>query len=233
MDTSSDTSVRLNKYLALHKGISRREADTLIERGAVTVNGQPAILGAHVHQSDSVALHGKHVSPQHTTLQYIAFHKPVHYVCSRRDQGETPTIYALLPKELHSLKPVGRLDKDSSGLLLLTNDGDFTHRMTHPSFHKQKTYLVSLDHDLEPLHQQIISDYGVQLDDGPSKLTLERQSDENRTDWVVLMHEGRNRQIRRTFAALGYTVTALHRTQFGNYLLGDIPSGSYKTVTIS
>jgi pseudouridine synthase len=105
--------------------------------------------------------------------------------------------------------------------------------MTHPTFHKQKTYIVELDHDLAPLHQQMISDYGVQLEDGSSKLLLERRSDENRTEWTVLMHEGRNRQIRRTFAALGYTVTALHRTQFGNYSLGDIPTGKYTSVDIS
>lgn len=117
-------------------------------------------------------------------------------------------------KKFHELKPVGRLDKDSSGILLFTNDGDFAHTMTHPSFHKQKTYEITLDKDLEPLHQQMINDYGVQLDDGPSKLILERRSETNRTDWTVLMHEG-NRQICRTFAALGYTVTKLHRTVFG------------------
>lgn len=231
-NSAPDSPVRLNKYLAFHKGISRREADLLIKQGVVMINDQPAILGSHVKSNDTVTLRGRPLLTQHTKLEYIMLHKPVDYVCSRRNQGGTPTIYALLPKTLHHLKPVGRLDKDSSGLLLLTNDGDFTHRMTHPSFHKQKTYLVSLNRELAPLHQQMISDYGVQLDDGSSKLTLERQSDVNRTDWIVLMHEGRNRQIRRTFAALDYTVTALHRTQFGNYSLDDISSGAYKAVNM-
>lgn len=102
---------------------------------------------------------------------------------------------------------------------MLTNDGDFAHKMTHPKFHKVKIYEVRLDHNLEPLHQQMISDHGIQLVDGPSKLTLERLSDTNRQAWRVTMHEGRNRQIRRTFTALGYQVTHLHRIQFGNYTL--------------
>jgi pseudouridine synthase len=228
----TESSIRLNKYIALHKGVSRRVADGLIAKNIVAINGTPAPLGAHVSNGDVVTIKGVPVKTQ-TALRYIALHKPAGYVCSRRAQGDTPTIYALLPKDMHALKPVGRLDKDSSGVLLLTNDGDFAHRMTHPTFHKQKTYIVELDHDLAPLHQQMISDYGVQLEDGSSKLLLERRSDENRTEWTVLMHEGRNRQIRRTFAALGYTVTALHRTQFGNYSLGDIPTGKYTSVDIS
>ncbi len=233
MDKSSDISTRLNKYIALHKGISRREADEIIAHGDVMINDSVAQLGARIKPHDTVAIKGERLSTQSTALRYISFHKPAGYVCSRRAQGDAPTIYALLPDELHVLKPVGRLDKDSSGILLLTNDGDFTHRMTHPSFHKQKTYLVSLDHDLEPLHQQMINDYGIHLEDGISKLTLERQSEHNRTDWTILMHEGRNRQIRRTFAALGYTVTKLHRTQFGHYSLGDMKPRSWQDIHIS
>jgi pseudouridine synthase len=102
--------------------------------------------------------------------------------------------------------------------------------MTHPKFTKTKIYKVRLDHDLEPLHQQMISDYGVQLEDGTSKLILERLSEEDRKDWIITMHEGRNRQIRRTFGALGYEVKKLHRTNFGNYSLGDIPVGEYEIV---
>ena len=172
----------------------------------------------------------KFLDQQH---EYLLFHKPIGYVCSRRQQGDTPTIYSLLPETLHHLKPVGRLDKDSSGIILLTNDGDFTHQMTHPSYHKQKTYRVTLDRGLEPLHQQMISDFGVQLEDGTSKLLLTRLSDDDRRHWQIDMHEGRNRQIRRTFAALGYTVTKLHRTQFGPYALGDIPVGQYQVIDIS
>ncbi len=233
MTSGSETAIRLNKHLALHQGLSRRQADDLIATGSVTINGEVARLGARIEPTDTILVKGEPITIDKTTLEYILLHKPIGYVCSRRNQGDTPTIYALLPPEMHALKPVGRLDKDSSGILLLTNDGDFTHRMTHPSFHKQKTYQVSLDKDLEPLHQQMISDYGVQLEDGPSKLLLERLSDTNRKDWTVLMHEGRNRQIRRTFAALGYTVTKLHRTQFGDYSLGDIKPGEFKHIDIS
>jgi pseudouridine synthase len=211
--------------------VSRREADSLIEKKLVTVNGTVAPLGARIPEGGVVAVRGKSVAT--AVRRTVLFHKPAGYVSSRRQQGDNPTLYDLLPSELHALKPVGRLDKDSSGLLLLTNDGDFAHQMTHPSFHKQKSYEVTLDHELEPLHQQMISDYGVQLEDGPSKLALTRLSDTNRTDWHISMHEGRNRQIRRTFAALGYTVTALHRTHFGNYSLGDIKPGSYKDIDIS
>lgn len=160
------------------------------------------------------------------------FHKPRGYVCSRKKQGESETIYTLLPKELHHLKPVGRLDRDSSGLILLTNDGDFAYRMTHPKFHKTKVYNVQLDHDLEPLHQQMISDFGIALPDGKSQLTLMRLDEERRDKWQVSMHEGRNRQIRRTFAALGYEVRRLHRLEFGNYSLGDMKSGEYSFTDI-
>ena len=221
--------MRLNKYIALHLGLSRREADNYIDEGRVSINGVTASLGAQTEDSDTITVNGKEISAT-TEYQYLLLNKPVGYVCSRRAQGDAPTIYSILPDELHALKPVGRLDKDSSGLIFLTNDGDFAHRMTHPSFHKQKSYIVSLDRDLEPLHQQMISDYGVQLEDGPSKLLLERRGEDSRKDWTVLMHEGRNRQIRRTFAAVGYEVTHLHRTQFGNYSLGDISPGSYTFV---
>lgn len=223
--------MRLNKYIALHLGLSRREADNYIEKGRVLINGIPVALGAPVKETDVVSVDGEEIAHQ-TDYQYLLLNKPAGYVCSRRAQGDAPTIYSILPQKLHHLKPVGRLDKDSSGLILLTNDGDFAHRMTHPSFHKQKTYHVALDHDLEPLHQQMISDYGITLEDGPSRLLLERRSQDNRTDWTVLMHEGRNRQIRRTFTAVGYTVTYLHRVQFGNYSLGDISLGSYDFVNM-
>lgn len=217
---------RLNKYLALHLGVSRREADELIEKDRVTVNGAVAPLGARLQATDKVTVNGKPLQQQQA-FQYIALNKPVGYVCSRKQQGDNPTIYTLLPKHLHHLKPVGRLDKDSSGLLLLTNDGDFTHSMTHPSFHKTKSYEIGLDTALEPLHQQMIADYGVHLEDGPSKLALEKMHD-NRREWRVSMHEGRNRQIRRTFAALGYEVKKLHRTQFGAYYLGSLAPGKIR-----
>jgi 23S rRNA pseudouridine2605 synthase len=222
-------SDRLNKYLALHLGISRREADDLIARQKVLINGAIAPLGKQVETGDKVVANGQPVENT-TKFIYLLLNKPTNYVSSRRAQGDTPTIYSLLPKEYHTLKPVGRLDKNSSGVILLTNDGDFAFRMTHPKFNKVKVYQVQLDKDLEPLHQQMIADYGVTLEDGASKLQLTRLNENDRREWIVTMSEGRNRQIRRTFAALGYEVRTLHRTNFGNYALGDIRSGSYQLV---
>lgn len=222
---------RLNKFLALHLGISRREADMLIEKGNITVNNTPAVLGKPIADTDTVAVNGTNITPSDTSHMYIALNKPVGYVCSRKRQGDVPTIYELLPREFHALKPVGRLDKNSSGLLLLTNDGDFAHRMTHPSFRKQKKYRVRLSEPLAPLHQQMIADFGVTLEDGTSKLGLERLNDV-RTEWEVTMSEGRNRQIRRTFAALGYTVKRLHRTQFGPYEIDTLQSKELTSITI-
>ena len=218
--------MRLNKFIALSLGVSRRKADELIEQGKILVNGDRAVLGRQISQSDTVLYNSRelHIQPK----KLILLHKPVGYLCSRASQGGVPTIYELLPTSLHHLKPVGRLDKDSSGLILLTNDGDFAHQMTHPSFYKIKRYLVTLDQPLQPLHRQMINDFGVQLPDGPSRLTLERQHDGDDRRWIVQMSEGRNRQIRRTFAALGYTVTKLHRTDFGNYSIGEIKRGEFQ-----
>lgn len=226
-----DSLLRLNKYLALRLGISRREADNLISQQKVAINGHLATLGARFSEDDKITVSGEDISGK-TAYEYIALHKPIGYVCSRRQQGEAPTIYELLPRSLHHLKTVGRLDRDSSGLILLSNDGDFTYHMTHPSFLKTKIYKVRLNRNLEPLHQQMINDYGINLEDGPSKLQLERMNDTDRTDWIITMHEGRNRQIRRTFNSLGYNVIKLHRTNFGNYALGDIPVGKFETINI-
>lgn len=232
MDKTLDPaeSTRLNKYLATALAIGRRQADILITEGQVLVNGKKPELGSRVSDADHITVNDQ---PLHTDQRkpiYLALNKPVGYVCSRRQQGDTPTIYALLPDQYHHLKPVGRLDKDSSGLLLLTNDGDFAHRMTHPSFHKTKGYEVKLDQPLQPLHHQMISDIGINLPDGNSVLGLERIRDGDDTAWRVIMHEGRNRQIRRTFAALGYEVLQLHRTQFGPFTLQDLRAGAFSEI---
>lgn len=223
-----DKEIRLNKFLAERLGLSRREADDLIAAGQVTVNGQPAVTGARVDKNDKVCYNEK-IVPFLVDFSYVALHKPVGYVCSRKKQGEAETIYALMPEKWQALKTVGRLDKDSSGLILLTNDGDFTFKMTHPSFSKVKVYEVELDRALAPLHQQMIGDFGVELADGRSKLGLSRL-DESRTRWRVEMSEGRNRQIRRTFEAVGYAVTKLHRIQFGPYELGELKAGEWQEV---
>ncbi len=222
--------IRLNKFLAERLGLSRREADLAIERGKVTINGTPAKLGERLHldKKENVCYNGRLV-PFSTDFVYIGLNKPVGYVCSRKAQDDTPTIYELLPEKYHNLETVGRLDKDSSGLILLTNDGDFNFRMTHPKFSKTKIYQVELDHALEPLHQQEIADFGIEIGDGISRLGLERL-DDSRKKWQVTMSEGRNRQIRRTFAALGYNVIRLKRIQFGEYQLANLKEGQWEEI---
>lgn len=221
--------MRINRFIALATGMSRRAADGEIEQGHIRINGMPARPASQVSDTDEVTLDGKRITvPGSNTT--IILNKPVGYVVSREGQGNR-TVYSLLPAALQQLKAVGRLDKDSSGLLVLTNDGKLAHRLTHPSFHKIKVYDIKLDHPLQPLHRQMIADLGIQLEDGPSKLGLERVEEGDDQTWRVTMHEGRNRQIRRTFAALGYTVTELHRITFGNYRLAqDLKPGAYRPI---
>lgn len=252
--------MRLNKFLAEKLGVSRRQADDLIVAGLILVNGEVANLGKKLDFSDMVCYNGEigavseikrqlllagirlpdevfakldilkdGVTVDEVEYTYLGMNKPAGYVCSKRRQGEAPTIFELLPSEYRDLKTVGRLDKDSSGMILLTNDGDFAFQMTHPKFTKTKVYEVELDKRLEALHQQEIADFGIEIGDGISKLGLESM-DESRKRWVVTMHEGRNRQIRRTFAALGYQVVKLHRTKFGPYRLNGLKSGEFEIV---
>lgn len=220
--------MRLNKFVAQATGLSRRKADELIANGHVLVNGKQPSAGEGI-SAQTVTLDGEtlHTPTAHTT---IMLNKPVGYVCSRDGQG-SKTVYDLLPAKYHSLKSVGRLDKDSSGLLLLTDDGDLAHTLTHPSKQKVKRYEITLDKPLQPLHRQMISDFGITLEDGPSKLQLGRLEDGSDIKWEVTMHEGRNRQIRRTFESLGYVVTRLHRTHFGSYQLGGTPLGSFSKIS--
>ena len=221
---------RLNKFLALQLGISRRQADELIEKGRISINDKTAKLGERFKAGDEIKLGEKIISKTREEKKYVIFNKPRGYVCSRKKQGENETIYAILPKEFSALKPVGRLDKDSSGILFLTNDGDFAFQMTHPKFRKVKEYLVSLDTPLQPIHQQMIADFGINLPDGKSQLGLERL-DDSRKNWKVIMSEGRNRQIRRTFSAIGYEVKELHRIVFGSYILPkDLNFGDFRKV---
>lgn len=221
--------MRLNKFLARASGISRREADDVIASGQVTVNGQAANIGQSIdEQHDAVIYKGQKLTLP-TADTTIMLNKPVGYVCSRKRQGDSPTVYELLPKDFQKLKTIGRLDKDSSGLILLSDNGDLAHQLTHPKFAKVKEYTVTLDHPLSALHQQMISDFGISLEDGTSQLILESLNDK-RTKFRVTMHEGRNRQIRRTFAALGYQVKTLHRLSFDNYQLGNLEPGQWKSV---
>ncbi|HEY8999292.1 MAG TPA: pseudouridine synthase [Candidatus Saccharimonadales bacterium] len=221
--------MRINVFLAKATGMSRRRADIIVESGRVRVNGNVAGSGVQVDEThDTVTLDDQTLTLPETTTTII-LNKPVGYVCSRDGQG-SKTIYELLPKELQNLKTVGRLDKDSSGLILLTDDGALAQKLTHPSFQKTKIYEIKLGGPLKALHRQMIADFGVQLSDGLSRFTLERIKDGDDRAWRVTMREGRNRQIRRTFAALGYQVTELRRTHFGPYALGNLQLGSWKAI---
>jgi 23S rRNA pseudouridine2605 synthase len=216
--------MRLNQYIALHTGISRRSADRLIKEGRVNVNGQAPLIGHQVTEHDKIEVSGLKIKhkPKLTT---IMLNKPVGYVCSRNGQG-SQTIYDLIPEDLHNLKPVGRLDKDSSGLLLMTNDGHLANELTHPSYQKQKVYLVELDKPLEPQDAKKLES-GVTLEDGLSQLSLKQLKG---GVMEVKIYEGRNRQIRRTFASLGYKVEKLHRTHFGSYSLKLLSTGKWKNI---
>jgi pseudouridine synthase len=221
--------MRLNKFIADNTSLSRRAADKAIELGKVTINGQNAVLGANITETDTIALDGVDIKPKNSQKIVVLLNKPVGYVCSKDGQG-SPTIYDILQSNYKDLNIAGRLDKDSSGLVLLTNDGDLLYKLTHPSQSKVKVYKVALDKALINIDVKNI-ERGVQLQDGPSKLMLTKLDDEGQ-QWKVEMHEGRNRQIRRTFMALGYNVKKLHRTKIDQYEIGDIKIGKFMVLYI-
>ncbi|MBI5357791.1 rRNA pseudouridine synthase [Candidatus Saccharibacteria bacterium] len=215
--------MRLNKFIALSTGISRRAADKAISDGRVTLNNKAASIGDIVEDLDEVKIDGQSISIKNKTT--IMLNKPVGYVCSRDGQG-SKTVYDLLPANLYNLKPVGRLDKDSSGLLLLTNDGDLAQKLTHPSFQKQKIYEVTLDKELSDKNYSKVG-AGIRLEDGLSKLEISKIGP---SKYEVKMYEGRNRQIRRTFERLGHRVIKLHRKNFGAYELNNLKEGMFKNI---
>lgn len=219
--------MRLNKYIAQNTDYSRRAADDLISKGKVKINGAIAKIGQEVESGDRVQINGVEISKTRTQATTIKLHKPTGYVCSRDGQGSL-TVYELLPNDLQHLNYAGRLDKDSSGLLIMSSDGELINQLSHPSHQKTKVYEVSLSQPLQPLHQQMISDMGVILSDGSSRFQIEKTG--SGKNLLVTMSEGRNRQIRRTFEALGYRVQRLHRIQFGPYSLGRLKAGELKTV---
>ncbi len=216
--------MRINAFVAQASGLSRRSADQAVANQRVQVNGRIAVIGQSINPGDTVSLDGRVLKPVTKTVT-IMLNKPAGYVCSRQGQG-SQTVYELLPPEYHQLKPVGRLDKDSSGLLLLTNDGQLANQLTHPSYGKVKVYEVTLD-KLLSAEDRAGAERGVKLNDGVSKLQITELDGQH---FTASLAEGRNRQIRRTFAALGYEVTKLHRTRFGNCELGNLKPGGYLTI---
>lgn len=220
---ASNDGTRLNKYLASCAVGSRRACDELIKAGRVEVNGSPCInMGTRIIAGDHVKLDGKRVAPREVMI--IAFHKPRGYVCTREDELGRETIYTLLPASLHSLHHVGRLDRDSEGLLILTNDGDLSQQLMHPSKSVEKEYLVTSNQAFENSHLDQFLE-GVFTDEGKLKAkAIERLS--SRRIKVVLDH-GAKRQIRVMFETLGYQVTKLLRVRIGALWLGDLEPGGW------
>ena len=218
--------MRLNRYVAMATGLSRRQADNAIFEKRVMINGKTAVLGDQAGPSDTILLDDVAISAPDTFL-YLVLHKPAGYVTSRAQQGKDKTIYVLLPEAYHRLKPVGRLDRGTSGLLLLTDDGETAFQLSHPAYLKTKRYEVVLD---KVVNGEIASKLrkGVELKDGLSQFDSLSGKGKN---WQLTLHEGRNRQIRRTFAALKYNVIKLHRTQFGKLSLDKIPAGEFRLIT--
>lgn len=219
--------MRINQFLARGLNISRRQADELIKSGQITKDGQAIELNYQVKPDDQITYNNKLVKIDEPNI-LLMLNKPTNYVCSRDGQG-SKTIYDLLPSKYQNLKTIGRLDKDSSGLLLLTNDGQLNQNLSHPKFSKAKVYVVGLNKVLkEADYLQLIN--GVELSDGLSRFELDDFKDNKKT-WKVTIYEGRNRQIRRTFASLGYQVINLHRTNFAQYDLNDLASGLTKELS--
>ena len=215
--------VRLNKYLASCGIGSRRGCEELIESGRVEVNGSPCLkLATRITPADFVRLDGKRVLPKEEMV--VIFHKPRGYVCTRSDELGRQTIYHLLPPALHALHHVGRLDTESEGMLILTNDGDLSQRLMHPSKSVEKEYLVTANQAFENAHlDQFLA--GVFTEEGKLKAKeIERIS--ARRIKVILDH-GAKRQIRVMFEALGYQVTKLLRVRIGNLWLGDLEPAQY------
>lgn len=222
--------MRINKWLAQNTDLSRRKADEVVAIGRVTINGHEATPGSDVAEKDIVKVDGRTISPVNDRHISIALHKPVGYVTSKRGQG-SHTVYELLPQELHHLNPIGRLDKDSSGLLLMSSDGDIVNRLGHPSNNHKKVYVVTLDRELLPKNEALLKN-GVDIGDNrPSKLGL-KQISTDRLKWEVTLTEGRNRQIRRSFASVGNRVMSLHRTQFGSHTITDLKPGKYTVIIL-
>jgi 23S rRNA pseudouridine2605 synthase len=221
--------MRLNRYLAAAGLGSRRHCDELIETGRVTINGQICTnFSAQPAETDYVKVDGKRVQTE--LPRTIVLHKPAGFVSTRSDPHARDTIFDLLPPKLSNLFNVGRLDTQTEGLLLLTNDGDLSQRLTHPRFKVEKEYEVTLDRPWDPM-LKIKLLKGITLDGQRAK--LENLRDVGPTRLRVILRQGLNRQIRRMFEAIGYTVKHLVRVRIGPLHLGDLPRGHWRPLTKS
>ncbi len=203
--------MRLNRFLALAGISSRRGAEDYIREGRVTVNSKLITdLATQVSLSDRVRVDGRVVHPQE--FVYLLVNKPANFITTRADEGSRKTIYDLLPEELPNLAHVGRLDKESEGLLLLTNDGDLAFQITHPKFKLEKEYLVTLDREFQT-DDAAKTKKGVYLSEGRAR--FEAVFKVNRQQVRVILTQGLKRQVRRVFAALDYKVRRLQRVRIG------------------
>ena len=222
---------RLQKILSARGMASRRKAEEWISAGRVTVNGEMAVLGQSADpETDCIAVDGVYI-PQREKFVYILLNKPRGYLTTMHDEFGRPTVAQLIRDIGVMLHPVGRLDKDSEGLLILTNDGSFTNSMTHPSFEKEKTYHVTVRGDI----LSVIKPLGRPMDlDGyitrPAEVKLIRAADDGGI-LEITIHEGRNRQIRKMCAQTGLQVTRLVRTAADGIRLGRLKSGTWRHLT--
>lgn len=222
--------MRLNKYIASAGFCSRRKADELIEQGVVSVNGKKvAELGFQVGEKDKVFINNEMIRPK--KHEYYRFYKPTGYITTCEDEKDRKIIYDILPTELHNLKPVGRLDRDSSGLIILTNDGELINELTHPSAKVPKIYMVSVDAKVSLHHIEKMAQ-GIEIEKG-KKAYAECQiieSDNKKTTLQVVLYQGLNRQIRKMFEFLGMEVISLKRIQHATIDLTGLKKGQFKPI---
>ncbi|MBR6098356.1 rRNA pseudouridine synthase [bacterium] len=224
------SATRLNKYIAASGICSRRKADELIESGAVVVNDRKVTeLGFLVKDKDKVFINNKLIHP--VKHQYYRFFKPAGYITTSDDEKGRKTIYDLIPKELWGLKPVGRLDKDSTGLLILTNDGDLINELTHPSVKVPKVYLVSIESTIHPHELEQMAN-GIEIEkDKIAYADIEvLEADRTHTMMRITLYQGMNRQIRKMFEYFGYEVKSLKRIQHATIQLEGLKRGEFKPI---
>jgi len=228
---SPDDLIRLNRYIANSGICSRREADELIANGMVTVNGKVVTeLGTKVRRDDEVMYKGKRLTAERKV--YILLNKPKDYVTTVDDPHAKHTVMELIEGACDvRVYPVGRLDRNSTGVLLLTNDGDLTTRLTHPSFKKRKIYHVGLDRKVKPDDLNKILQ-GVELDGEKIQVdAIDYVDDSDGSEIGIEIHSGQNRVVRRIFESLGYKVTKLDRVYFAGLTKKNLPRGKWRFLT--
>lgn len=221
--------MRLNRFLALAGVSSRRGAEDLIRSGRVSVNGKGCTeLATQVSDQDFVRVDGKIIKPK--AYVYLLLNKPAGYLTTRADDRARSTIYDLLPRHLPKLAHVGRLDLESEGLLLLTNDGEFTLRLTHPRYKLPKEYLVTLDREFDVAESAKVKK-GIYLAEGRARFDAIYKI--NARQVRVVLTQGIKRQVRRVFAALGYKVKRLERTKIGGLSDTNLKPGAFRMLKVS